>query len=91
MLNWLSLSPTSETRALFALQNPAATRQSVLKQLELPPRVKGRESEHSLRESEERYRESREEDGHGGGEAQSIREFAVINNQCLVNTENESV
>lgn len=32
----------------------------------------------------------REEDRDGGRE-DSIREFAVINNQCLVNTENESV
>lgn len=59
MLNWLSLSPTSETEALFTLQNPAATRQSVLKQLELPPRVKVGEGEGNEREVSERGRERR--------------------------------
>lgn len=63
MLNWLSLSPTSETRALFTLPDPAATRQSVLKQLELPSRVKGgvgerNEREVSQREKSWRKRES---------------------------------
>jgi len=55
----LSLSPHSETGALFTLQKPkTATRQSVLKQLELPcppplpPRVRERVREKEVSERE---------------------------------------
>lgn len=90
--NWLSLSPTSETRVLFTPQTPAATKQSVLKQLEQPPRVReGRRREEQERESSREQRKcENEKTGRRTGmetKEQSVTEFVVINNQFLVNTE----
>lgn len=68
------------------LPNPAATRQSVLKQLGLPPRVEGGGSRRCLKKTRSVKPRTTEKYRNRGGDAGSIREFAVINNQCLVNT-----
>lgn len=74
-------------------KTPAATSQSVLKQLELHPRVQGEDREGNLSESASTdtvEMRNRAKDRDGSRAAHGIRKFVVINNQCLVNKENES-